>query len=508
MAIDESGEWSPPTSPKQDTLREECRRKKYVLASGPRLSTKTIGCLHCVAEHAWHTPGANIALITVSQTVGYDSGIWNDLTRHILPQWIAGDFGMTWVKEPFIMGLSKKPTCILTNSHGDTSTIQLESLQNEATDVENRFKPRRYSMIYVPELSTYRFEKTFQTWCECLRMIHLKNEQHLFLSCTNPADEGSLSWIYKIWFSLKDSEDADADPMRLALKRNLGRVDFTLADNKFDSIERIEELKSRYASDPDLYSRYIEGKWVTATQDALFHGAFRPQFHIRGEELTPANPDPDTLVPEDGCFSLLLGLDPGSRNCAAAILEQVTQKRAGKDVSVFKMLDELVVVGEDFHLDDYMAALVKKMDYWETVIGKPRKTEWRFWSDRMVFDMKIPFDQKYWHQAIFEASGGRIVLMAADRGRGSVAGRVDLFRKLLYEDRFFVSASCGQTIQMIKSIRRGRSSVAVIERTSPWKHIFDAITYAIASECFDEMFKNVAMSMKKQSEVGLVQVNL
>ena len=162
MPLDEQGRWSPPTSPKQDGLRALCRQKKFVLANGCRFSGKTVACLHALAEHAWLTPRGNACMLTVSQTVGFDSGIWKDFTEVVLPEWIGGNFGMEWVKKPWIMGVSKKPTCEVTNRWGGTTTIQLESLANEE-EVEIRFKPRRYSMIYIPELSTFNNRNTFTT---------------------------------------------------------------------------------------------------------------------------------------------------------------------------------------------------------------------------------------------------------------------------------------------------------------------------------------------------------
>lgn len=484
------------------------------------INHNTVACLHAVAEHAWNTPKANIVIITISQTVGYDSGVWPLLTDQIIPQWINGDevrCGMEWAKQPFIMGVSKKPTLKVTNYWGGESVIQLESLQNEG-EVEARFKPRQYSMIYIPELSTFRKRKTFDTLSECLRgMLHLKESQYLFLADTNPADEGTSSWIYKLWFDLFGSEDDKFDDVtyrkeELALKRNMARVSFTIADNTFADPQRVALLKSRYAHDADLYERYINGRWVTATEDALFFKVFRPAVHVVGEEETAQNPNPQTLVPEEGCYELQTGLDPGGTNFASVIGEKFTRKVEGRDVTCFKVLDELVVVGQDFDLNDYVEALVQKMDLWEGVIGKTGKmVQWRHWSDSNVFDLRVPFSDRYWHQHIFEASGGRIALMAAQKGRGSVAQRVDLFRKMLWEERVFLSRSrCPHCIEMIKSIRRGKTAVAAIELGSIWKHAFDALTYWIASEAWDEINQAVIARLARRpgGESRLVQVGL
>jgi hypothetical protein len=221
------------------------------------------------------------------------------------------------------------------------------------------------------------------------------------------------------------------------------------------------------------------------------------------------------LVPEANCFELITGLDPGGTNCAASIIEKAYRKEGDKSVPVIKVLDELVIVDADFDLHDFVEELVRKMEYWEGIIGRPSKTVWHHWSDRSAFDMKVPFSDRYWHQHIFQASGGKVALMAAERGKGSVRARIDLFRKLLYEERIFFSRTkCPATITMCKSIKRGTSQLAPIQKGSQHKHIFDALTYAIASELYDELNREImanvrAMRTQGQKEEGsLVTISL
>ena len=102
--------------------------------------------------------------------------------------------------------------------------------------------------------------------------------------------------------------------------------------------------------------------------------------------------------------------------------------------------------------------------------------------------MKVPFSDRFWHQLIFASSNGKISLMAAERGKGSVQVRIDLFRKLLYQGRiFFSKTNCPSTIEMCKSLKHGTRIGELIARGSPHKHIFDACTYAICSELYDEL---------------------
>lgn len=531
MAFDAQGNWHPGTSPKQDYLRQICQQKKFVLAAGPRFSTKTIGCLHAFVEHGWLTPRGNDVIITISQTVGIDSGIWKDFVEVIIPQWIEGNFGLEWVRKPYIMGVSKKPTCEITNitsldmdaltrddperlrAAGGTTIFQLESLKVEA-EVEDRFKPRRFSGIYVPELSTFLQENTFTTWTECLRLLGLPSNKHLFLADTNPAPEGPASFIYKIWFELLNAEPASVSQEYKALRDNLGRVDFEIDDNTFDTPERIAELKSKYFHDEDLYARYIKGEWVTASEDALFYKVFRPSIHVVGELETPGNPEPELMVPQENCSELVTGWDPGVVNSAAVIMERAVTIIDKHPTSVLKYLDELVITGESHSLEDFTLQFLKLMEFWEKEIGRPGKTVWRHWSDRSVFDTQSPESGRYYHQIIYDASVQAVedglvnitepvMLQAADRGPGSVLQRVDLWKRLLFDDRLLFSASkCPKLIQMNKSIRRGTSGISVIQKGSVYKHPFDAASYAAASECYDELNRAVMNHLFKTRRKG------
>lgn len=480
----------------------------------------TFCCHHIVCDHAWNTDRADICVLSFTQSVGIDSGIWQHLTEIFIPEWIGGKdnkgndfggrFGMKWEKKPHVMNVTKKPACSIVNKHGTISKISLQSLRLE-DDVEEIFKSRSFSMIWVNELSKFKKRKTFDTLKQCLRMPHLKTNQHLFLADTNPdLDLGTGSPWYELWYGLASM--GDDCPMDLRpLRDSLRVIEFTVDDNLSLSMEKKAQLRADFAHDPDLMAAYYWGKWVTASADALFYGVFKPNIHVVGDPDTPAIPNPEIMVPSEGCYELIGGLDPGARNCAAVILEKATLVRDKREIPAFAWLDEHVVVGEDFSLEDWIEQLVTKMDFWEKVMKKPGKVIWRWWSDRSVFDTKIPFTEKYWHEFIYDLSGGRITCMAAERGRGSVGARVDFFRKLIWEERLRVSKNrCPHGIQMIQSIRRGRGRV-IIPTQSPWKHSFDSVTYPIVSECYDELQRSVIVNLRKQNETeesGLIQVAL
>lgn len=506
MPIDAQGRWTPNLFPRQWEAMEACQpsSQHFVLLNGPRWASKTFACHHAICQHAWNTDRGNICLLTLTQSVGQDSGIWQHLTDSFLPEWIDGDFGMEWVSKPRIRGTTKKPFCEVSNKFGNKTTFSLESLKNE-DEVEARFKGKGYSCIWINELSKFKKRKTFDTLKQQLRMPHLKDEDYLFLADTNPdLDLGAQSWIYNLWYEFRVADRdtlsrmyPDTDPeIHAPLQRALKLIEFTVDDNLSLSEEKKAQLRSDFSSNPDLYDAYYLGKWVTASTDALFFKVFRPSFHVLGEIETASNPDPERLVPKETSIELVLGMDPGSTNCAAAIMEITNEfveppsreNPTPKAVPVIKVIDELVVVGQDFDLTDYVEELTIKMQYYEELLGRPGRILWHQWSDRSVFDMRVPFSDRFWHQHIYQASGGKISLQAAERGKGTVNARIEIFRKLLYDGRlFFSKTNCPNAIEMCQSLKRGKRIGELIARGSVHKHIFDAITYAISAELFDEM---------------------
>jgi hypothetical protein len=357
-------------------------------------------------------------------------------------------------------------------------------------------------------------------------MLGLPSNKHMFLADTNPSDEGEGSWIWKVWFELLSTEEEECNPDELALRNELGRLDFDISDNKFDTPERIAELRSKYSHDPDLHARYILGQWVTASEDAIFYNTYRPLIHEVGEIETRSNPDPEIMVPEDGCFELLGGWDLGVSNSSFNIAEKAyraewtkalggtpdklsLQEKPGEDgkplkekaVPILKFLDELVIIGEVFSMEDFAVECLKKMIWWEKLLGRP--VLWRHWSDRSAFDVTDPVTSRYHHQIVFDATGGRIVLRAADKGPGSVAQRVDLWKKLLFDERiYFSKTKCPKLIQMNKSIKKGTSSIAVINKNSVHKHPFDSGSYIAASEFPNELQQRVINQLLAQRRAG------
>jgi hypothetical protein len=266
--------------------------------------------------------------------------------------------------------------------------------------------------------------------------------------------------------------------------------------------------------------------------DALFNKTFRPLFHVIGEPAAQSEDEPEIMVPEPNCDTLCVSADPGdSKNFAATIFEKTFQVREMETkqglvkvtVPVLKYLDELVVIDEHYSLEEFTVDLMVKMAFWEAEIGRPGNTMWSMWADSNIFDRQSPESKRYVSQIIYDASvlaleqgivklSGPLIFQAAEKGPGSVQARVDLWRRLLFDERLFIGREkCPGLIQMCKSLKKGKSQIQPIQKGSPHKHVFDAATYGAGSELHEEMARSVVthlMNKRRSSEGSVVTVPL
>lgn len=496
------------------------RKFKYSLFSGPRKSGKTAAALASICDHAWNVNFCDATAITVSQAAGADSGVWDQLVKSILPQYMAYNPEMKWVKENHIRSGTKKPACSVTNKWGGISELSLESL-NDESEVEERFKSRGYTLVYLPELSNFKERKTFDTLTEALRSFNnvAESDFHL-LADTNPADEGEDSWIYELFYiqrtqtydqyvqQQKEHErEVIPEDMFLEFQSNLGLLEFEIADNIFLTQKQVNELIAKWSHDKDLYSRYILGLWVKASSGAIFAKQFRDAYHVIGEPISQGNQYPEILIPQDSSWVMYRSLDPGSSNNSAASFfdKFIPYDEEGKPgLPVFQIFDEVAIIDTQHTFIDLVEQIMEISAWWERELG--RKIKWIDWGDRNLFDVREPMHKRYYHELIAEASRGAIQLQAADKGSGSVEQRVDLFRRLLFEQRMFVSrAKCPAHIEMFKAMPSQKNHPNKPPVYHKHKHIFDSASYGIASECYEEMFTTsyaLLKKMRKPNEDG------
>jgi hypothetical protein len=511
----------PDISPKQTELLKLCRAKtgamKFILLSGTRMSGKSIGCMHAMADHLWNTKSGSVLVLCYTAGTASTSGIWNELTEKVLPDWIAADFGMEWVDRPRIHGATKKMMCSVLNKYGyearqmgeeipahGISKLELDSLDDER-EVEMKYKSRYYSMIYVSEAGEFmRSEVSLTTLMLDLRIVGLADEEHILLMDTNPAKEGTDHVIYKYWYELRISSEADNEEAKI--QKCLHLTEWTMDDNPYLSEEKKAIIKSIYKNNPSLWSRYVDGLWVKVVEKGLFTKQFSMAIHTVGDIR---DKDPELLVPTEECTRLITSHDAGGVNPVSYIIEEcVIHVDEKHDLSLFQYIDELAFIGEVISVEEFTLLFLEKMDFWEKVME--RELTWEHFADRSALDFTESIANRTVADEMFSVSGGRIKLIGVDKGRGSVGNRIRLWRKLLTQQRVLISAAkCPKLVEMNENINCGRIADTVAAH-SPYKHPFDAATYAPSKKCWEELQDSIhtIRAVRKSGGSGLVGVRM
>jgi len=478
---DAEGRWSPDLAPKQARLFN-CY-KKFILCSGPVRSTKTIGCLHRLLRHAWETPQARISIFAKTVKSAFAGGVWSDLVEIVLPLWLKANMGMRITYGPKVEGSTRLHSLGVANMYGGESEIQLRSLDYDF-DVEAQVKSGRFSMFYFSELSNFKNRIVFDATTERLRMPHLRDDQHLWLADTNPDDSGAQSWIYSLFYVERTAENHPFPDVQAKYEL----IEFDLSDNIWMTEAERNEIFARYAHDSDRRDRYCFGKWTTSTEAGLFSEVFLADTHVLGKANTYDGDDWEVILPSETCSKMVTGWDIGtSKNHSAHILERIGGD--GFAGSIFHVLDEIVSVGTMLTVEDFTTLVDERIEFWTKYIREhchSNLVEWRHWSDTSAFDTFRASLGCYDHMIVAVASEGRIMLQACPKGKGSIFKRVDLLRKLLFQNRIYVSARCVQTVKMLGSLKKGKTKMEPVQ-SNEMTHVFDSLTYALAPELINEL---------------------
>lgn len=523
--------WQPPISPKQALIPNGT--KVFNLVTGPRLASKSFGCLHDILWHMWNTPRAVGMMLGKTTSQNSDAGLWKLLTEDIIPEWIAGDFGLEWYTRPRMEGTTHKLYFELTNKFDGVSRYYLDSLDVEE-EAEKKFKGKLFSHIYWTELSNFKYRKTFDVLQECFRVPYLRPEQHKLVADTNPAEEGEQSWIWKLWYAFRTidldnlTEDAkeelnlsklEGDELSNAvlslkeLQEQLEVFEFTIDDNIFITPAKKRSQWAKYAHDKDLLDRYYYGKWVRASGDSIFSEVWRPEIHIVGEPKTAAVPEPDEMIPEEGCTELGSGADIGRRNSAIAFIEPTwveVETSTGFNTKIgFKILDEYVSLGQQQRISDISEFYAEKVNYWSAICPKPPL--WRHFSDNSAFstDGISETDEA---KELYRQTNGLIDLQSITeryrgaKGHGSVEKRIAMMQRLLFEERIWVNSNrCPQISEMFSSLKRGQNGK--LSTTNIFKHAFDAVSYYCTMKVWEEMMM-VPRQPRLKASPGLIVTRL
>lgn len=503
--MQENDRWMPDVSKKQ--LEFISDSNKCLLASGPRRTGKTIACLHRLVRWLWEFGGPGV-IIGRSITDVFNCGTWADLIDFVIPQWIAGDFGLDWVTPPRMEGATKRYYFEISNNNGGISRCYLESLDNES-EASRRFKNKRYSIVYMIELTNFKNRYTFDTLYETLRVIGKRPEEHCLIADTNPDFEhGEDSWIYKLWYyfkklnldELNDDEkkqlnliDIPSNEYEMRIKslkqtqKELKTYEFYLDDNPFISDTEKNEIKARWLScgNKAIYDAYVLGIWSKANTEGYFADVFKYDIHVIGD-IDPETSENIILLPEEECYELYTGWDIGTTDTAVVFVEKVMMKTEKDEIQpMFKVLDEYVIIGQPHTVNSTVDIIMEKMDFWEKQIG--RKIKWTHWSDKSAFNKFNNIANSYEAGEVYKASDGRIILQEAFKGPGHVNKRSELLKKLLFMERIYISKyKCPNVINMFLNIKSDRS-MAGINRVDYHKDVFDALSYCLSMECYSEL---------------------
>lgn len=517
MPINAAGYWEPDLSPKQALTLLKCHpdnpdKKKFFCLSGPRRSGKSVGALHALAQHLWNTSNAQACILCPSISAASDSGLWTTLVDTVLPEWFnEGNFGFAYLKEPFVSGATKKLRLETTNRHGTKSTLMLESIREPGdrglAELEKKVKGRMFDFVLWSEVGSWvHSRRAFDVLIETLRHPGLPAKEHTLLLDTNPADTGKAHWIYELFYDLRTAEDID--PALEGLRKQLDLLEIMVDDNPYLTEEDRDLLKAQYLHSEDLAARYLRGEWVTANTNAVFGDTFREKLHVIPTP-GPQEEDPEVLVPEPGCAQLFTAWDPGQVNHGVVLFERAYKESDdGKELPVIKVLDEVELIQSDLLLDEVTEMVLEKMAYWSGMMDDD--VIWTHISDTSALNFKSSMTGLYQAQVIYEASNGQIALQPAQKKSGSVSQQLDLVRKLLFNDRLYVSGMhCPRLIEAMKALPRGKNR-APVDRNSRYKHIVDALRYGVSFVCYDEVSRNIYEQIRERKRAsggsGLVQV--
>jgi phage terminase large subunit len=470
--------WLPRLSPKQMSVFNDFHR--FILLSGPRKSSKSWASCHRILRHCFDTPHAEVIMVSRNIKTAKEGGIWSYLVDQAIEEW--RNAGITdYVKAPRQDGQTRTLFCTIRNRYGGESKIMLNSLDYD-DDAERLFKERAVTAIYFSELSKWRKRKVFDVSIMSLRKPGVPYSQMMWLADTNPGDDGEDEWYYQLFEVERTMESvpdwcktpADIERFRKRQKE-LSVHNIYLNDNIFLTQDEIDDVINSHAHDPDLYARYVEGRYVKASGDGFFSALFKPAVHIMGNCQRPNRSEWEVITLDETAISVDVGWDIGDRNTAVAFVYSVPDE---KKINEYYIVDEVVVLDDQVSLDAIVDAVIQKMDALEKQVGHPLK--FFHWSDTSSFAKRISAENTE-AMLVHHISHGRITLNPSTKWSGSLNDGISMFRRLFFENRLKISAHCFQMIQAIRGLKPERARGSGVQKIAEnfAKHSWDAARYAI-----------------------------
>jgi PBSX family phage terminase large subunit len=467
--------------------------ERTVLVCGARKGGKTIAICHKVWRHLWETPGARVGLFSKTIKSAKDGGVWSDLVEIVGPQWInsnmVGETGLPiayttmdggGLPGPKVDGQTRTLLFKIRNKFGGESELRLFSLDHDQ-EVEAKVKNLRFSLIWFSELSNFKTREVLNVSILSLRMPHLDFDRHQWIADTNPAKEGKDSWIYKLWYIERLREQAPitaTTPKKIAewvqFKAGLALYEFFLDDNPFLDVRERIELEGLYSDDPGEYDRNVLGKWTRGKGGKEKHFSYLLKEEIHFVE--------DSIDIPASTTRLIGGWDIGEVNHAAVILEE----RLINGIIYWMAHEELVYTATEMTIKQFAFEFFQKMTGIETFYK--RSFTWKHWSDDSSTNRYRPGIDGFDADQVKIATEGKVELEGALKPAGSITASIRIIRRLLKENRLFVSRTgCPQLITMLQELEQPDDAKDLdVDPHNPLKHIFDALRYPIYMESLNE----------------------
>lgn len=486
------GRWIPLMVPKAQRVFNDYTR--VILLSGARKSAKTMCALtNRILRHAWEIDGGVVGI--VGKTIrNVSEGLWKDLISFALPGWIDSGIGIKMTLPPRMTADSHMRYCRVSNMHGRECELQLHSLDHDH-QVEQKFKSMRFSMLAISEVDQFGDRRVLDVLLDQLRVPGVPFKDHQCLMDANPPIQGQSHWLYNAMVNRSKGNKE--------LVPNSAVYHFMIDDNWFLGPDEANELKRKYEYSKIKYDRFVNGLWVRDTESTYFNENFIPNIHVVGNCDGPNKADWEILAPPPGTPTLFTGSDLGDVNHACTFFSSRVDEAGQVCIDI---IDELESIKRPISLSEFALKILEKIDYWNEWMvanGSKNPPRWVHFTDSSAMAFKANSSNTD-AKVVFQATKGRIVMHPVAKMKGSVLGRINLIKRLLHENRLFVSASCRGTIDWLSFLRPGRTASEKIDIDLDCRHLFDSATYGISSVIPIEIDREFQTRTARKGQVVLI----
>lgn len=433
-------------------------------------SGKTVGALHKMVKHCYENFNALAIIIVGVRRQAKEGGAAEKLALDVLPQWKEGQ-GLEFTE--WKSNTAKDEYLFISNRYGGWSRVLLLSMPVESY-VKDRSKGLEPSFILIDEAQTLESDAYFSALVQQLgRRPNIQGPQQ-YIACCNP--EGPSNWVYKRFFLKSKDDDGKPIPDYSVHHVPISDNETNLPPGYYDRVK--EALK-----DDDVeYRRLVLGEWVDRPTGASIFGTYYSEArHLRGDDTLG-----DRILPNPK-YPITVGYDLGTANSAVIF----TQNLQTKDKDIWVVFDELVFTDAYIPYTELVPAIMRRQQFWNETM----KTKFQFEhiSDSSAFNQFRATSGTYDSWEVERISREvlaqfpelePIVLIECPKPPNSVQARVKVVIRALQTDRFFVSASCKRTREMLLHLESEKLNDSKYSPDLPFKpkrskhiHGFDALSY-------------------------------